>query len=451
MPETTPACFLDAVAPFRTLRLEDIPHNSVTVARQSILDWFGCALAGSREPLSQILRDELATTAEARAATIVGTDQRTSARTAALINGAAGHALDYDDTHTAMTGHPTVPILPGLLALAEEADAPGGAVLAAFAAGVEVACRLGLYIGREHYRLGWHPTGTIGTIGAAAAAAHLLSLDDAGWRNALNLAATQSAGLKASFGSMAKPLHAGKAASDGLFAARLASRGFVGSANAFEGSEGMVSAAAGGKSDPAALAAEGRWLIDDMLFKYHASCYLTHAAINAAASLRESLDAGQVASAEVRVHPSLMGICGIPEPASGLELKFSLRATVAMALLGVDTSDTSVFTEELARSPQLIAIRDRISVSTDSAIPSTAAVLTVLDSGGESRIASYDTGAPERDLVHQGARLSTKFRGLAAPVIGSEAAREIESRVECLQALPSIREVLTLARTPPGT
>ncbi|HEY4670125.1 MAG TPA: MmgE/PrpD family protein [Tepidiformaceae bacterium] len=440
------SAFLDSVAPFYALRLGSIPDAARAVARQSILDWFGCALAGSREPLSNILRQDLAAGGPV---TVVGTGLRASVLDAALINGAAGHALDYDDTHLAMTGHPTAPILPAVLALAEEADAPGEDVLTAFVTGVEVACRLGLYIGGEHYRLGWHTTGTVGTVGAAAACARLRGLDEEAFRNALNLAATQAAGLKASFGSMAKPLHAGKAAMNGLLSARLSAREFVGASNAFEGAEGLLAAGAAGKADRAALeAASGCWLINDMLFKYHASCYLTHAAINAAATILPGLDSETPESVEVRVHPSLMGVCGIPQPASGLELKFSLRGTVAMALLGLDTADAATFTEDLARRDDLVALRDRVTIVTDPGVVRTVATIAAMTRTGRHEVATYDTGKPERDLDLQQRRLSSKFRGLAGPVVGPQVARELESHIDRLEALASARHLLALASTP---
>ncbi len=135
------------------------------------------------------------------------------------MNGAAGHALDFDDTHMAMGGHPSAPIIPAILALAETTGASGRDVLEAIVVGVEAECRLGAIIGAQHYVVGFHSTGTIGTFGAAAACAHMLRLDEGGWLCALGLAGTQAAGLKSGFGTMAKPLHAGRAASNGLFSA----------------------------------------------------------------------------------------------------------------------------------------------------------------------------------------------------------------------------------------
>ena len=222
-------------------RFDDLPPAVVEVARHCALDWFGCALAGSREPLALLLHDEL----DDGAATVVGLDRTARPRTAALVNGAAGHALDFDDTHTLLSGHPTAPVLPAALGLAEKLDAGGEDLLTAFVVGVEVECRVGALLAPGHYRAGWHATGTVGTLGAAAACARLLGLDGERTAHALALAATQAAGLKASFGTMAKPLHAGKAASDGLLSARLAGRGFTGNPGVLEAPQGLAAAAGG--------------------------------------------------------------------------------------------------------------------------------------------------------------------------------------------------------------
>ncbi len=144
-----------------------------------------------------------------------------------MINGAAGHAHDYDDVHMAMNGHPTVPVAPAVLALAEHHHKGAHALLAAFAAGVDTECIIGRYIGASHYAEGWHATGTLGSFGAAAAAANLLELDAEATARALGIAGTQAAGLKSQFGTMCKPLHAGHAAATGVQAARLAARGFT--------------------------------------------------------------------------------------------------------------------------------------------------------------------------------------------------------------------------------
>ena len=444
-----PTPFLDAIVPFRTITTRDIPPDALTVARQCTLDWLGCALAGSAEPLSQILRAELLRNEALGDATVVGAAARASARTAALLNGAAGHALDFDDTHLAMSGHPTAPILPAVLALAEELDASAEALLAAFVAGVEVACRLGSYIGAEHYRLGFHATGTLGTIGAAAACANLLHLDDPAWRSAISLAGTQSAGLKASFGSMAKPLHAGKAASDGLFAARLAAGGYTGAADIIDAPVGLAAAAANGKTNPAALeASRDHFLIRDTLFKYHASCYLTHAGINAISSLRGQFEPAAITAIELRVHPSLFTVCNIQQPRSGLEVKFSLRATAAMAALGLDTTNAAMFADALAQNPALVTLRDRVAVVADSSLASSVAHVTISTHDGCTLAAVADTGVPAADLTLQASRLQAKFLGLATPALGADVTAQLSTALLNMDAATPVRAITQLAVRP---
>jgi 2-methylcitrate dehydratase PrpD len=447
MSELQTGDFQQAVGRFRTLRLGDLPAEALAVARHCLLDWLGCALAGTREPLSAILRDEIGGTAGE--ASLIG-GGRAAARDAALVNGAAGHALDFDDTHTGMGGHPTAPVLPAALALAESRGATGAALLAAFVAGLEVECRLGLYMGAEHYRLGWHSTGTLGTVGAAAAAAHLLELDETRWRQALGIAATQAAGLKASFGTMAKPLHAGNAARNGLFAAQIAARGFVGAPDAIDAPQGLAAAAANGRADAEKLHGAGdRFLIIDTLFKYHAACYLTHAGINAASSLRGAIEPAVIESVELRVNPSLLSDCAIPEPRTGLELKFSLRGTTAMALLGVETADLASFSDAQARDAALVRLRDRVRLVTDPSLASTRAIVSVAGQG-EQRRAEYDSGLPERDLGRQWQRLLAKFRGLATPIIGARAAEHVIATVATIEQADSLKELLALTAPAPS-
>ena len=263
---------------FGRLGLDDISEPARTVAGQCVLDWFGCALVGSREPLSAILRDELGD--QAGPCSIVGTELHCAPGVAALLNGAAGHALDFDDTHSMMGGHPTVPVFPAALAQAQEMGASGQRLLVAFIVGVEVESRVGALIGGAAYKKGWHSTSTIGVHGAAAAACHLMGASNEQFAHALGLAASQASGLKANFGTMTKPFHAGHAAERGLLSARLAMRGFTSNPEAVDGRQGYADAAASGHDEVNWQRLEeqdGRFLIEDTLFKYHAACYLTHA------------------------------------------------------------------------------------------------------------------------------------------------------------------------------
>jgi 2-methylcitrate dehydratase PrpD len=443
-PEVTRAL----VAHAHAIRYEDIPAGALEVARHCLLDFMGCALAGSREPLSEVLVREVALPEAGTQATLIGRAQRATAQTAALVNGSAGHALDFDDTHAAMGGHPSVPVLPALLAVAEGAGASGRDLLAALVAGFELQARLGRVLGDGHYAAGFHTTGTVGTFGAAAACAHLLGLDETGWCHALGLAGTQAAGLKSGFGTMAKPLHAGRAAAAGLLSARLARGGFTAHPAIVETAQGFAVTHAG--TDPSTAAIEraaGHWYVCDTLFKYHAACYLTHAPIEAIGALRRAhgVDPEKVEHIEIQVNPSLFAVCNIEEPTTGLEGKFSLRATAALALLGIDTEDTATFCAETITDPRVVSIRDRVQVVAGESLTATQARVSIESPAGVLK-GHADTGTPAADLAEQGQRLRRKFERLAAPVLGDERARGLADAALAAQELASTAELLALAR-----
>jgi 2-methylcitrate dehydratase PrpD len=431
----------------RTLRYDDLPEDAREVARHCILDFFGVALAGAREPLVDDLVEVVAEPENASAATLIGRSERATMVTAALVNGAAGHALDFDDAHMGMSGHPTVPVLPAVLALAEQMRADGKTFLTAFVAGVELECRLGLLLGPRHYEIGFHSTGTLGTFGAAAAAAHLLGLDEPAWLHAMGLAGTQAAGLKSTFGSMGKPLHAGRAASTGLLSARLAQRGFTAAPNIIEVAQGFAATHAGAPGGGASLdRVAGRFLIRDTLFKYHAACYLTHAPIEAARMIRsrDRVSADRVESVEVTVAPALLGVCNIQEPATGLEGKFSLRATTALALLGRDTAELATYSDTTMRDPALVRLRDRIRIVTDPALATTRAKVDV--AAGGRFCAHADTGLPAPDLSAQRERLREKFDALAAPALGASRAAQLAEAALHVDELSAAARLLDLSR-----
>ena len=410
----------------RGLRLEDVPEEAREAGRHCVLDFLGCAIAGSREPLVEILVNAVVRGEASREAALIARSERASRLTVALVNGAAGHALDFDDTHMAMNGHPSVPVLPALLALAESEDADGRRLLTALVAGIELECRLGILLGLPHYDVGFHATGTIGTFGAAAACAHLLGLDEDGWLRAIGLAGTEAAGLKSAFGTMAKPLHAGRAASAGLLAALLAREGFTAATDVLEAKQGFFETHHGAEADEKRLdALAGRFFVRETLFKYHAACYLTHAPIEAARALREGgLDPDSIDLVTVTVSPMLLGVCSIPEPKTGLEGKFSLRATTALALLGDDTAALATYSDAKMREASLLRLRDRVLVETDRDLAPTQARVRIAAAGRRLEEAA-DSGVPAPDLAAQRARLREKFRALAAPVIGAARADEI--------------------------
>ena len=220
-------------------RWEDCPPEAVEAARRAILDCLGVMLAGSVEPPARIIQRIAEMEGGTPLATVVGTGRRTGATWAALANGTAAHALDYDDTNFAMMGHPSAPVLSAALAVGELALADGRSLVHAFLLGFEVETTLAEVVNPPHYYRGWHATCTLGTLGAAAAAAHLLGLDAAQTRVALAVAASQASGLKENFGTMTKPFHAGHAARSGVLAALMAREGWTASEQALEGPQGF--------------------------------------------------------------------------------------------------------------------------------------------------------------------------------------------------------------------
>jgi len=417
----------------RDLSRVPLPDDVVEVAKHCVLDWLGVTLAGSRSELVRILAAELAGGGEAA---LVGLGASASPGAAALVNGAAGHALDFDDMHLAFSGHVTAPVLPAALALAQELDASGKELLAALVAGIETECRLGAMLNPEHYDAGFHATATLGTFGAAAACARLLGLDERGWAHALGIAGAQAAGLRAPFGTMTKPLQVGRAAANGLLAARLAARGFTSSEAILEATDGFVATHGGVAHD--APPAE-RFLIRETLFKYHAACYWTHAAIDAAIALRDDgLRPEDVERVEVRVDGATMGVANIAEPQTGLEGKFSFRAVVAMALLADDTADPAAYHDARMAAAELVELRDRVDVAADPGRPAATAVLRVRTRDGGDLEAEADVTVPASDLAAQRERLGAKFRTLAVPVVGADRAARLEQAVDRLGESGSI-------------
>ena len=450
MTNPTHAANLTEFLAFRAtnLRYEDIPEPARALARQCILDYFGVAIAGADDPLVRIVLDEMVEAGGAPQACVIGHAARLQALSAALVNGAAAHALDYDDVNMAMPGHPSVAILPGLLALAELTGASGREVISAFVAGYETACRIGVALQPGHYNLGFHSTGTVGSFGAAAACARLLGLQTMGTATALGIAGTQAAGLKSQFGTMCKPFHAGRAAQSGLLAARLAARGFTSRTDLVECVQGFALTHGPDFSPEAARATPQAGLhLFANLFKYHAACYLTHAPIECARRLRDEhrLKPADIAAITLRLDASCERVCNIPAPVDGLQSKFSLRQTVAMALAGFDTASLTAYSVENALDPVLVRLREQVKLDWQEAWPQTLSELELVLADGRRLTARHDAGIPAADIGEQGERLAQKFDALVEPVFGSARTRELREAIADLDRISDIANVTKLA------
>ena len=426
---------------------DELPAPVRELAEQCILDYLGVAIAGSQDPLVRILLDEMAEAGGSPQSSIIGHSVRLPVVSAALVNGSAAHALDYDDVNMAMPGHPSVPILPGLLALAELKESSGTEVITAFVAGYETACRIGAALQPGHYNLGFHSTGTVGCFGAAAACARLLGLDAEATAMALGIAGTQAAGLKSQFGTMCKPFHAGKAAQNGLLAARLAQRGFSSRIDIVECVQGFALTHGPDFAPKAALAMpEAGFHLLANLFKYHAACYFTHAPIECARRLRveHRLTPDMIAAIILRLDGSCDRVCNIPVPVDGLQTKFSLRQTVAMALAGIDTASLDVYSAENTCDAALVGLRERVRFDWQHNWPQTLCELELELFDGRRLSTRHDAGIPAADIAEQGARLAAKFDVLVAPVLGASRARELREMISGLDNVADIRGLTRL-------
>jgi 2-methylcitrate dehydratase PrpD len=390
-----------------------LPANVITVAKHCVLDWLAVTLAGAREPLTRIVFEQAVRADAGGEASLLGFGRRASVLSAALLHGTAAHALDYDDTHWGLQGHPTAPVLGALWGLCERERASGLQLLAALVAGVEVECRLGQWLNPDHYARGFHATGTLGTFGAAAAAAHLLGLPERAFTHALALAGSQAAGLKSAFGSMAKPLHAGRAAQSGLLAALLASAGFSGAEAILEAEQGFAITHSSQQLPAADAAWPEGFAIVDTLFKYHAACHLTHATIEGLRGLlrAQHMAADEVEWVELALDATCFGVCTIESPRTGLELKFSVQGCAGLALMGVSTEDPTAFDDARATSPELRDWLERVELE-EKPMAATRTELRVGLRDGRVLQSAFDSGVPQRDLRVQEQSLRSKFERL---------------------------------------
>ncbi len=321
------------------LRFEQLPPRAVAVAKLGVTDWIAVMIAGSREPVVQIARDVLvAKGANLGEARLIPSGDPVSGPDAALVNGAAGHAFDYDDV--ALDGHPSAVLVPAILAEAEAVGASGRDIIAAYVVGYEVWAEL-LSRQLDHlHAKGWHPTCVFGAVAAAAACAALRKLDAEKTATALAIAASEASGVIANFGTMMKPLQVGRAAQSGVVAARLAAAGLTASLDALEHPTGGYLAATSPKG---ALDLErttdhlGRdWRITEqgLNVKQYPMCYCTHRVVDGVLDLASAhdIDPTAVERVDVKIGKVALDMLRNHRPTTGLEAKFSIEFAVASGL-----------------------------------------------------------------------------------------------------------------------
>jgi len=428
-----------------SVRFAELPGRAIDEGKRGVLDWLGCALAGSRHPTLDHLLAVLQEAGGKSQATVFGRGLKLGFLDAPIANGQAGHVLDYDDTHMGGTLlHASSPTLAALFALAERELMTGAEFLLAYAVGFEAGVRTG-QSAPGHHKGGWHLTGTLGSIAAGVAAGKLLGLDGKRLAHAMAIAATQSAGMQQNRGTMCKSFHAGKAASSGVLAALLAERGFDGSLEIIEGKRGYCRIYSD-VAAPQALTDElgSRWEITRNGHKPYACGVVLHPVIDAMIAIRSqaNIDCARVEAIDVRVNPLVISITGVEEPATGLQSKFSVYHSAAVALID-GAARIPQYTDERASDPAVIAMRRKVKATADKSlgIDQAEAVITV-DGSRHRTFIEHATGTVANPMSEMA--LDAKFMANAEPVIGRDRAQRVRDLVRGLDRLADVRELIGL-------
>jgi 2-methylcitrate dehydratase PrpD len=418
-------------------RYANVPQKVRREAARSFLNWVGCAVGASRHETVERALAALSEFSGPREATVLGRGDKLDIMLAALMNGTTSHTFDFDDTHLKTVIHPSGPVASAILALAERKPVQGEDFLHAFILGVETECRIGNAVYPSHYDVGWHITATAGVFGAAAAAGRLLGLTEQQMVWALGIAATQSSGLREMFGTMVKPMHPGNAARNGLLAALLASKNFTSAEQGIEGRRGFANVLATARSyDEITRELGATWEAALNTYKPFACGIVEHPAIDGCIQLRNEhkLKSEDIESIALKVHPLVLELTGRRTPQTGLEGKFSVYHSCAVAIIHGAAGEAQ-YSDEAVRDPRVTALRDRVAATVEQGIHEDQVHVTIRLKNGKvlERFIEHAVGSLDRPMSD--ADLEAKFRGLAEGVL---------SRAETDRLIALCREVAKL-------
>ena len=415
----------------------DLDQGVIYQARRAIYNWFGLVLHAASDPAVRITREWIQTLGGSGSTAVGGVD--TAAVWAALANGQAAHVEDFDDTHHATIIHPTAPVWSAVLSVAEQRRLSGAEALAAYALGGEVALRVGLAVFPSHYDRGYHITATAGVLGAAAGVAKLLRLHPRQIGEGLGVASTSAAGLKGTFGSMAKSLHPGQAAMNGILAAEMASRGFTSGNTGLDSRLGFAGVLSDRYERSRITEDIGRrWVMTENAIKPFACGVVAHPAIDGMLELRrQGFGAADVEAITLRVHARVVELTANPEPALGLEGKFSVQHSVAVALLD-GRAGPRQYTDARVQDPAVAALRRRVKLVVEPGSRLEEAEVVVRLRNGEERRAHVAHAVGSLDYPLSDELLDDKVADLLGDRRGVDAA-ELRRQVWELEKLPDLR------------
>jgi 2-methylcitrate dehydratase PrpD len=424
-------------------RYEDLPANVRKEATRTLLNYVGVAVGGSHHETVDVAVSALSPFSGPAQATLLGRRERLDVMNAAFVNGVSSHVFDYDDTHLKTIIHPGGPIISALLALAEYHPVDGKAFLNSLVLGVEAALRIGNAVYPDHYDRGWHITGTAGPFGAAIAAGKVLGLDEQRMVWALGLAASQPVGLRESFGSMNKSFNPGRAASNGLLAAILASKGFTSSEGMIEAKRGWANTISTKQDWREITGALGqRWEAALNTYKPFACGIVLHPAIDAAIQLRNEhhLTPDQIDRVELRVNPLVLELTGKKTPQRGLEGKFSVYHAVAVALVEGAAGEKQ-FSDRAVRDPVIVALCSLVVPAVDAGVKPEQVDMTIALKDGRRFQKHIEKAIGSVEVPMSDRALEAKFADLAEGILLPAQTRKLMDLCWGVERLPAAGDV----------
>ncbi|TWT01845.1 MmgE/PrpD family protein [Planomicrobium sp. CPCC 101079] len=425
-------------------KMSDIPEEVKLHGKRSLYNWMGVAIGAANHPSVDMVLGLKEDINSAEQVSIFGRSEKVDLLLGSLINGMSSHIFDYDDTHLDTIHHPSGPVAPVVLALAEKMNISGEKALHAFVLGCEVELRIANSVYPSHYQLGYHITSSTGVFGSAVAAGLLLDLTEEQMTWALGIAGTQSFGLREMFGTMTKPFHPGKAAQNGLMAALLAKKNFTSSTEVLEAKRGFANVLAPEHDLSKVNVKWGeQWELLKNAFKPYACGIVLHPSIDACIALGKQVEADQVERIELIVNPYVLELTGKPTPPTGLAGKFSIYHTGAIAFLEGDAGEDQYADEKVADA-KVVEFRSKIKPKVDEGMKEEEVIATAYlkDGSKVEHIVKNATGSIENPMTDKD--LAKKFKKLTASIIGDQQVEELTKVFYEMDQLDNLNEMIKL-------